>query len=91
MMKDTTHRKRTRQEMEDVKEFEQSLKQDRQQFLQETKRLRQERDQMQEQIIELSQGMGGMQQRYRREPNDADENDGMQNLGGQDLNEMFNI
>ena len=26
MMKDTTRRKRTRQEMEDVKEFEQSLK-----------------------------------------------------------------
>ena len=34
MMKDSTRRKRTRQEMEEVKEFEQSLKQDRQQFLQ---------------------------------------------------------
>ena len=33
MMKDSTRRKRTRQEMEEVKEFEQSLKQDRQQFL----------------------------------------------------------
>ena len=41
--------------MEEVKEFEQSLKLDRQQFLQETKRLKLERDQMQDQIIELSQ------------------------------------
>ena len=55
MMKDSTRRKRTRQEMEEVKEFEQSLKLDRQQFLQETKRLKLERDQMQDQIIELSQ------------------------------------
>ena len=44
MMKDSTRRKRTRQEMEEVKEFEQSLKLDRQQFLQETKRLKLERD-----------------------------------------------
>ena len=30
--------------MEEVKEFEQSLKEDRQEFLQRTKRLKQERD-----------------------------------------------
>ena len=33
--------------MEEVKEFESSLKQDRQQFLQKTKRLQQERDYLQ--------------------------------------------
>ena len=46
MMKDSSKRKRTRKEMEDVKEFEQSLKEDRQQFLQQTKRLKQERDEL---------------------------------------------
>ena len=34
MMKDSSKRKRTRQEMEDVREFETSLKEDRQSFLQ---------------------------------------------------------
>ena len=47
MMKDSSKRKRTRQEMEDVREFEQSLKDDRQQFLQQAKRLKLERDQLQ--------------------------------------------
>ena len=32
MLKDSSKRKRTRKEMEDVREFEQSLKQDRQLF-----------------------------------------------------------
>ena len=44
MMKDSSKRKRTRAEMEEVKEFEQSLKEDRQKFLQQAKRLKQERD-----------------------------------------------
>ena len=48
MMKESTRRKRTRKEMEEVKEFEESLKADRQQFLQETKRLKQERDELQD-------------------------------------------
>jgi cell division septum initiation protein DivIVA len=64
MMKESTRRKRTRQEMEEVKEFEQSLKADRQQFLQETKRLKQERDVLQDQMIELSQSHEMLQQVY---------------------------
>jgi len=40
LMKDSSKRKRTRKEMEEVKEFEQSLKEDRHQFLQQAKRLR---------------------------------------------------
>ena len=44
MMKDSSKRKRTRAEMEEVREFEQSLKEDRQQFLQQAKRFKQERD-----------------------------------------------
>ncbi len=63
-MKESTRRKRTRQEMEEVKEFEQSLKADRQQFLQETKRLKQERDVLQDQMIELSQSHEMLQQVY---------------------------
>jgi cell division septum initiation protein DivIVA len=47
-----------------VKEFEQSLKADRQQFLQETKRLKQERDVLQDQMIELSQSHEMLQQVY---------------------------
>jgi cell division septum initiation protein DivIVA len=64
MMKESTRRKRTRQEMEEVKEFEQSLKADRQGFLQETKRLKQERDVLQDQMIELSQSHEMLQQVY---------------------------
>ncbi len=63
-MKESTRRKRTRQEMEEVKEFEQSLKADRQGFLQETKRLKQERDVLQDQMIELSQSHEMLQQVY---------------------------
>ena len=47
--------------MEDVKEFEQSLKEDRQEFLQKTKRLKQERDQLQQQVILLIQNQNPMQ------------------------------
>jgi len=55
MMKDSSKRKRTRKEMEDVKEFEESLKEDRHEFLQKTKRLKQERDLLAQQVIQLSQ------------------------------------
>ena len=44
MMKESSKRKRTRQEMEEVKEFETSLKEDRQKFLHQAKRMKQERD-----------------------------------------------
>ena len=47
LMKDCSKRKRTRQEMEEVREFEQSLKDDRHQFLQKAKRLKEERDYLQ--------------------------------------------
>jgi hypothetical protein len=47
MMKDSSKRKRTRAEMEEVKEFEQSLREDRQKFLQQAKRLKHERDLLQ--------------------------------------------
>jgi hypothetical protein len=40
MMKDGSKRKRTRQEMEEVREFESSFKEDRQQFFQQAKRLK---------------------------------------------------
>ena len=44
MMKDNSKRKRSRQEMEEVREFESSFKEDRQQFFQQAKRLKQEKD-----------------------------------------------
>ena len=44
MMKDNSKRKRSRQDMEKVREFESSFKEDRQQFFQQAKRLKQEKD-----------------------------------------------
>jgi Spy/CpxP family protein refolding chaperone len=43
-MKESSKRKRTRQEMEEVREFETSLKEDRQKFFHQAKRMKQERD-----------------------------------------------
>ena len=91
MMKDSSKRKRTRKEMEEVKEFEQSLKEDRQQFLQDTKRLKQERDQMQEQIIELSQVAEMAGQMFSQGVADGEENEDMPNLGGDNINQMLNM
>ena len=50
MLKDTTKRKRTRAEMLNVKDEEERLKEDRQTYLQETKRLRREKDELQERL-----------------------------------------
>ena len=47
-MKSSTKRKRTRDELEDVKQEEEALKDDRQSFLQEVKRLKQEHAEMME-------------------------------------------
>jgi cell division septum initiation protein DivIVA len=55
MMKESSKRKRTRQEMEEVREFETSLKEDRQKFLHQAKRMKQERDVLVQQVQELSQ------------------------------------
>ena len=47
-MKSSTKRKRTRDELEDVKQEEEALKDERQSFLQEVKRLKQEHAEMME-------------------------------------------
>ena len=54
LMKSTSKRKRTRDELEEVKQEEESLKEDRHSFLQEVKRLKQEHAEMMEalQVIE---------------------------------------
>jgi hypothetical protein len=49
-MKSTAKRKRTRQELENVKQEEEELKTDKQQFLQMVKRLREEKVELEEQI-----------------------------------------
>ena len=50
--------------MEDVRKFEQSLKEDRQQFLQQTKRLKQERDEMEQQLMEMNASQQAIQRLY---------------------------
>ncbi len=50
LMKSTAKRKRTRQELENVKQEEEELKNDKQQFLQMVKRLREEKVELEEQI-----------------------------------------
>jgi hypothetical protein len=47
-MKSTSERKRTRDELEEVKQEEEALKDDRHSFLQEVKRLKQEHAEMME-------------------------------------------
>jgi hypothetical protein len=46
MMKENSKRKRSRQEMEEVREFESDFKEDRQEFFQKTKRIKEEKDQL---------------------------------------------
>ena len=48
LMKSTSKRKRTRDELEEVKQEEEALKDDRHSFLQEVKRLKQEHAEMME-------------------------------------------
>ena len=50
--------------MEEVKEFEQSLKEDRQEFLHQIKRLKEERDMLQQQVNSLSQSQSNLQQLF---------------------------
>ena len=52
--------------MEEVKEFEQSLKEDRQEFFQQTKRLKQERDMLYEQVNLMSQNQDNLEQLFNQ-------------------------
>jgi uncharacterized coiled-coil DUF342 family protein len=63
-MKEGSKRKRSRQEMEEVREFEQSFKEDRQQFFQQAKRLKEEKDQLDQQVIELGAAHQVLQNLY---------------------------
>jgi predicted nuclease with TOPRIM domain len=53
-MKGSSKRKRTREEIEEVKQEEEELKHDRQGYLQQIKRLKEEKDRLEE-IVLLSQ------------------------------------
>ena len=52
--------------MEEVKEFEQSLKENRQEFFQQTKRLKQERDMLYEQVNLMSQNQANLEQLFNQ-------------------------
>ncbi len=56
-MKSSSKRKRTRQELENVKQEEEELKSDKQLFLQMVKRLKEEKTELEEQIEQISQQM----------------------------------
>ena len=53
LMKSSTKRKRTRQELEEVKQEEEELKNDKQVFLQMVKRLKDEKAALEEQVEQL--------------------------------------
>ena len=53
MLKDTTKRKRTREELKEVEEEEDRLKSDKHGYLKENKRLRTEKDNLRQEVIEL--------------------------------------
>jgi predicted nuclease with TOPRIM domain len=55
LIKSASKRKRTRNELEEVKGEEKILKEDKQQFLMEFKRLREQNEELQNQVFELSQ------------------------------------
>ncbi len=57
LMKSSAKRKRTREELEDVKQEEEELKNDKQQFLQTVKRLKEEKAELEEQLELVSQQM----------------------------------
>ena len=52
-MKDTTKRKRTREELKEVADEEARLKDNKQGYLKENKRLRTEKDNLRQEVIEL--------------------------------------
>ena len=56
-MKSSTKRKRTREELEEVKQEEEELKNDKQVFLQMVKRLKDEKAALEEQVEQLSEQM----------------------------------
>ena len=56
-MKSSTKRKRTREELEEVKQEEEELKNDKQLFLQMVKRLKDEKAALEEQVEQLSEQM----------------------------------
>jgi inorganic pyrophosphatase len=70
-MKEGSKRKRSRQEMEDVREFETSFKEDRQQFFQKAKRLKEEKDMLDQQVIELGAAHQVLQNLYSQGVVDA--------------------
>jgi hypothetical protein len=55
LIKSASKRKRTRNELEEVKGDEKILREDKQQFLMEFKRLREQNEELQDQLFELSQ------------------------------------
>jgi len=55
LIKSASKRKRTRNELEEVKGEEKILREDKQQFLMEFKRLREQNEELQDQLLELSQ------------------------------------
>ena len=89
MMKDCSKRKRTRQEMEEVKDFEKSLKEDRQIFLQDTKRLKMERDSLMHTVQEMSQKEEALRRLYENGIVDEDGNPLVQLVMGVP-NEIYN-
>jgi len=52
-LKPSSKRKRTREELEEVKDEELDLKEDKQKFLQETKRLKQDKHDLEDRVVEL--------------------------------------
>jgi predicted nuclease with TOPRIM domain len=75
LMKNSSKRKRTRDELEEVKQEEEALKEDRHQFLQEVKRLKQEHAEMMEALQAAA-----MQQHIRDDENEDRQAD--QPIGG---------
>jgi hypothetical protein len=55
LIKSASKRKRTHNELEEVKGEEKILREDKQQFLMEFKRLREQNEELQHQLFELSQ------------------------------------
>jgi len=53
MLKETTKRKRTREEMREVKNEEEKLGQNKQEYLKQAKRLRTEKENLMQEVIQL--------------------------------------
>ena len=76
--------------MEEVKDFEKSLKEDRQIFLQDTKRLKMERDSLMHTVQEMSQSEEALRRLYENGIVDEDGNPLVQPVMGEP-NEIYNI